>query len=87
MDAIYLPRSANILTVSYYLSPILESVGVTDPVSQAMINLGLQIWNAILALVGATAAERYGRRPLWLNDQREIASSQSQTPTPGLLGA
>lgn len=31
-----------------------------------MINLGLQIWNAILALVGATAAERYGRRPLWL---------------------
>lgn len=52
--------------VTYYLAPILASVGVTDPTSQALINLGLQIWNAILALVGATAAERYGRRPLWL---------------------
>ncbi|KAL1584934.1 hypothetical protein WHR41_06254 [Cladosporium halotolerans] len=52
--------------VSYYLAPILASVGVTDPISQALINLGLQVWNAILALVGATAAERYGRRPLWL---------------------
>lgn len=52
--------------VTYYLAPILASVGVTDPVSQALINLGLQIWNAILALAGATAAEKYGRRPLWL---------------------
>ncbi|KAJ3533726.1 hypothetical protein NM208_g7856 [Fusarium decemcellulare] len=52
--------------VSYYLAPILESVGVTDPVSQAGINLGLQVWNAILAACGAMAAERYGRRPLWL---------------------
>ncbi|EXM17785.1 hypothetical protein FOTG_14035 [Fusarium oxysporum f. sp. vasinfectum 25433] len=52
--------------VSYYLAPILTSVGVTDAVSQAGINLGLQIWNAILAALGAMAAERYGRRPLWL---------------------
>jgi MFS family permease len=44
----------------------LTSVGVTDPVSQAGINLGLQVWNAILAALGAMAAERYGRRPLWL---------------------
>ncbi|KAK8217449.1 hypothetical protein M8818_001205 [Zalaria obscura] len=52
--------------VSYYLSPILRSVGITDSVDQASINLGLQVWNAIMALVGAFAAERYGRRPLWL---------------------
>ncbi|CCT74620.1 related to hexose transporter protein [Fusarium fujikuroi] len=52
--------------VSYYLAPILTSVGVTDAVSQAGINLGLQVWNAILAALGAMAAERYGRRPLWL---------------------
>lgn len=52
--------------VSYYLAPILNSVGVTDPVSQAGINLGLQVWNAILAAMGALAAERYGRRILWL---------------------
>jgi len=52
--------------VSYYLAPILESVGITSSVSQASINLGLQIWNALLAAAGALAAERYGRRPLWL---------------------
>ncbi|CVK95515.1 related to hexose transporter protein [Fusarium mangiferae] len=52
--------------VSYYLAPILTSVGVTDAISQAGINLGLQVWNAILAALGAMAAERYGRRPLWL---------------------
>lgn len=51
---------------SYYLAPILTSVGVKDPTQQALINLGLQIWNAILALVGANAAERYGRRRMWL---------------------
>ncbi|KAF2724480.1 aflYb/ hxtA/ putative hexose transporter [Polychaeton citri CBS 116435] len=52
--------------VSYYLAPILASVGITDPSQQAAINLGLQVWNAIMALGGAVAAERYGRRPLWL---------------------
>ncbi|UPL00851.1 hypothetical protein LCI18_011785 [Fusarium solani-melongenae] len=52
--------------VSYYLAPILESVGVTDSVAQAGINLGLQVWNAVLAALGAMACERYGRRPLWL---------------------
>ncbi|KAH9845690.1 general substrate transporter [Teratosphaeria destructans] len=32
----------------------------------AGINLALQSWNAGLAFLGALAAERYGRRPLWL---------------------
>ncbi|KAL5393728.1 hypothetical protein PMIN06_007377 [Paraphaeosphaeria minitans] len=50
--------------VSYYLAPILESVGVTSAVSQATINVSLQVWNALLAAAGAVAAERYGRRPL-----------------------
>ncbi|KAK5020650.1 hypothetical protein LTR60_000334 [Cryomyces antarcticus] len=52
--------------VSYYLAPILKSVGITSSISQAGINLGIQVWNAILAALGALAAERYGRRPLWL---------------------
>lgn len=52
--------------VTYYLAPILVSVGVSNPTQQALINLGLQIWNAVLALAGANAVERYGRRPLWL---------------------
>ena len=51
---------------SYYLAPILKSVGIDDPVQQSLINLGLQIWNAIMSIVGAFSAERFGRRPLWL---------------------
>ncbi|KAG9664430.1 general substrate transporter, partial [Aureobasidium melanogenum] len=52
--------------VSYYLAPILKSVGITSSVTQAGINLALQFWNAGLAFAGALAAERFGRRPLWL---------------------
>lgn len=37
--------------VSYYLSPILETVGITDPVSQSCINLGLQCWNGMCIIV------------------------------------
>lgn len=51
---------------SDYLAPILKSVGITSHVTQAGINLALQFWNAILAFGGALAAERFGRRPLWL---------------------
>ena len=52
--------------VSYYLAPILETVGITSAVSQSCINVGLQVWNALLAAAGAFAAEKFGRRPLWL---------------------
>ena len=31
--------------ISYYLSTILDSVGVTDSREQLLINLGIQIWN------------------------------------------
>lgn len=52
--------------ISYYLSPILGTLGVTSPVQQDALNGGLQIWNSIFALVGALLAERLGRRQLWL---------------------
>ncbi|KAK3657883.1 hypothetical protein LTR56_002265 [Elasticomyces elasticus] len=52
--------------VSYYLAPILKSVGITSSIMQAGINLALQFWNASLSFMGALAAEKYGRRPLWL---------------------
>ena len=52
--------------MSYYLAPILKSVGITSSVTQAVINLALQIWNAFFAFGGALSAERFGRRPLWL---------------------
>jgi MFS family permease len=49
-----------------YLAPILKSVGITSAVTQAGINLALQVWNAFFAFSGALSAERFGRRPLWL---------------------
>jgi sugar porter (SP) family MFS transporter len=52
--------------VSYYLAPILESVGIYKAAYQAAINISLQVWNLMFAVGGAMAADRYGRRKLWL---------------------
>ncbi|GAA5822744.1 hypothetical protein JCM11251_004363 [Rhodosporidiobolus azoricus] len=51
---------------SYYLTPVLRLVGVTDPAQQTGINGGMQIWNLILACFGASMVEKLGRRTLWL---------------------
>ncbi|CAO1616355.1 unnamed protein product [Sympodiomycopsis kandeliae] len=52
--------------ISYYFSPILETLGVRDPLQRSSLNGGLQVWNAIFATIGALLTERLGRRPLWL---------------------
>ncbi|KAJ5918807.1 hypothetical protein N7454_009951 [Penicillium verhagenii] len=52
--------------ISYYLAPILASVGITRASNQGAVNVGLQVWNLILSATGAVASERYGRRILWL---------------------
>ncbi|KAJ5781577.1 uncharacterized protein N7518_010060 [Penicillium psychrosexuale] len=52
--------------VSYYLAPILASVGIYNASHQAAINISLQVWNLAFAVGGAMAADRYGRRKLWL---------------------
>lgn len=52
--------------ISYYFSPILDSIGITNTDSQTGINGGLQIWNFFCALAGALLVERFGRRALWL---------------------
>lgn len=51
--------------ISYYLAPILKTVGITDPSQVTGINGGLQIFNLIMALTGSSLVERVGRRPLW----------------------
>ncbi|KAH6695536.1 general substrate transporter [Plectosphaerella plurivora] len=51
--------------VSYYLSRILDSVGVTNKDTQALINGIINIWNFGLALTTAFFVERIGRRPLF----------------------
>ncbi|KAI4723771.1 MFS sugar transporter-like protein [Aureobasidium sp. EXF-10728] len=52
--------------ISYYFSPILDSVGIKDTTSQTGINGGLQIWNFLCSIMGVVLASKIGRRPLWL---------------------
>ncbi|PTU18052.1 hypothetical protein P175DRAFT_0511511 [Aspergillus ochraceoroseus IBT 24754] len=52
--------------VSYYLSLILNSVGITSVTQQTMVNGFLQIWNLILAIVGAQFVDFAGRRMLFI---------------------
>ncbi|KAL6414263.1 hexose transporter protein [Ilyonectria robusta] len=52
--------------ISYYFSPILNSIGITGTTQQTGINGGMAIWNLICAVVGALLADKVGRRPLWL---------------------
>ena len=52
--------------VSYYLVPVLNSVGITSSAEQAGLNGGLQIWNYIVAMWAALNVDRIGRRPMVL---------------------
>lgn len=52
---------------SYYLAPILDSVGITKASHQAAVNMSLQLWNLVFAVSGASVSDRYGRRVLWLS--------------------
>ncbi|KAL2812256.1 general substrate transporter [Aspergillus granulosus] len=52
--------------VSYYLSMVLDTVGITETRDQLLISGCLQIWNLCFAAVGASLIERAGRRPLFL---------------------
>ncbi|EED13700.1 hexose transporter protein [Talaromyces stipitatus ATCC 10500] len=50
--------------VSYYFTPVLTSVGVKKPIQILSVNLGLNIWNLILAQYAGFNIDRFGRRPL-----------------------
>ncbi|KAJ5272637.1 hypothetical protein N7478_007762 [Penicillium angulare] len=52
---------------SYYLPPILDSVGIKDAFHQAAVTISLQVWNLVFAIAGASTSDRYGRRTLWLS--------------------
>ncbi|KAL0581023.1 hypothetical protein V5O48_001017 [Marasmius crinis-equi] len=51
--------------VSYYLAPVLQSVGVTRPLQITSINAGLAMWSLPWAWFGAFRSEHWGRRPLF----------------------
>lgn len=71
--------------ISYYLAPVLELVGITDPAQVAGINGGLQVWNLFLAYAGSLNAESVGRRPLWLTST--IGMLASYVVMTGLSGS
>lgn len=52
--------------VSFYLAPVLRTVGITNAFQQQGINGGLQIYNWFLACAAALLCERAGRRRLFL---------------------
>ncbi|KAJ5131937.1 Major facilitator superfamily domain general substrate transporter [Penicillium atrosanguineum] len=52
--------------ISYYLSLILTSVGVTNVRDQTLISACLQMWDLAFAALGAYLSDRLGRRPLFL---------------------
>jgi len=52
--------------ITFYLAPVLQTVGITSALKQQGINGGLQIYNWLLACSAALLAERAGRRRLFL---------------------
>jgi MFS family permease len=52
--------------VSYYLTIILKTIGITSVTEQTLINGFLQLWNLIMSIAGACLVDRAGRRKLFL---------------------
>jgi MFS family permease len=52
--------------VSYYLTLILKTIGITSVTKQTLINGFLQVWNLIMAVVGSMLVDSAGRRTLFL---------------------
>jgi MFS family permease len=50
--------------VSYYLTKVFDTIGITDPLTQLGINGGLQIWNLFVAVIASFLCEHFGRRKL-----------------------
>ncbi|WQF77419.1 Putative major facilitator, sugar transporter, major facilitator superfamily [Colletotrichum destructivum] len=53
-------------TVSYYLTGVLTTVGITSVTHQTLISACLQVWNLIWATLAAFTVHKLGRRPLFL---------------------
>ncbi|KAF8887527.1 hexose transporter [Infundibulicybe gibba] len=52
--------------VSYYLNKVFDTIGITDPTIQLLINGILQIWNLFWALLASSLVDRLGRRLLFM---------------------
>ncbi|KAL4861583.1 hypothetical protein BDV12DRAFT_207950 [Aspergillus spectabilis] len=52
--------------ISYYLTLVLNTIGIEDVASQTLINALLQVWSWVCAVCAGSVIDRVGRRPLWL---------------------
>ncbi|KAJ8099578.1 general substrate transporter [Lipomyces tetrasporus] len=52
--------------ISYYLSRVMDSIGITNRDTQALVNGLINIWNWLIALSTAFFVDKVGRRPLFL---------------------
>ena len=52
--------------LSYFLPAVLTTIGITNSITQANVNLGYACFQFVFALTGAAFVERIGRRPLML---------------------
>ncbi|KAJ5962535.1 hypothetical protein N7501_007476 [Penicillium viridicatum] len=52
--------------ISYYLSDLLNMVGITDGVIKSKINIGIACWGLISGTALALTAPRFKRRPMYL---------------------
>lgn len=55
--------------VSWFLVPVLRTVGLVAPEQQLALQLGLSIWNLIISYTVALNADRVGRRPLFMSSE------------------
>lgn len=52
--------------ISYYLSGVLDTAGITDTTKQLNINLGIACMSLVCAVAGATCVDVFGRRTMLL---------------------
>ncbi|OSC96750.1 general substrate transporter [Trametes coccinea BRFM310] len=52
--------------IAYYMNKIFDSIGITDPTTQLLINGCLNIYNFIIAIVAGLLCDKIGRRPLFI---------------------
>lgn len=52
--------------ITYYLGTMLDAAGITNTTTQLQINIGLNAWGLLIAIIGTLFADRIGRRKLSL---------------------
>lgn len=74
--------------VSYYLTLVLDGVGITNPTHQSLINGGLQIFNLFATVsCGAMLVDKLGRRFLFLWSAMGMAVASTVCKTPLLVAS